>query len=130
MKRSIPIATVAAAVALLVPAAHGTTEPDEFTTIDVTITDSRIILSEKTADRGEGIDFRVRNIGKKPHSFALLAEGKVIGLDREGLDTPLLKPKQTSVLQVFMDLRGSFVYRSLAKADRAKPGMHGKFLVL
>jgi hypothetical protein len=53
----------------------------------------------------------------------------IISLDRQGFSTPLLKPGKTSVISVFMDARGTFVYRSLAKADRSKPLMHGKFTV-
>jgi hypothetical protein len=134
--RSLVLVAIAASVVLVVPAAHGvtfrpnTTEPDVYDIIDVTITDSKIIMSGTTSTRGNGVDFKVRNSGKKPHSFALLANtAQLISLDRQGLHTPLLKPKQTSVLSVFMDTRGTFVYRSLATADRAKPGMHGKFTV-
>ena len=132
--RLIATLTIAGS-ALLVPAAHGlaapkTTTPDVSLDIDVTITDSRIVLTDNTAERGDGVNFHVRNVGKRVHSFALLADSaQLIALDRAGLHTPLLKPKQTSILQVYMDSRGTFVYRSLASADRAKPGMHGKFVV-
>jgi hypothetical protein len=98
--------------------------------IDVTLTDSKIVLSDNTAERGEGVDFKIRNAGKKNHSFALLAASPVIiSLDRQGFSTPLLRPGKTAVISVFMDARGSFVYRSLARADRSKPLMHGKFTV-
>jgi hypothetical protein len=131
--RSLVLIAVAATVVLVVPAAHSgikTTEPEVFEMIDVTLTDTKIVLSDKSADRGEGVDFKIRNAGKKPHSFALLAASPVIiSLDRQGLSTPLLKPGKTSVLSVFMDARGTFVYRSLARADRSKPLMHGKFTV-
>ena len=98
--------------------------------VDVTLTDTKIVLSDKSSERGAGVDFRVRNTGKKIHSFALLAASPVIiSLDRQGFSTPLLKPGKTSVISVFMDARGTFVYRSLVKADRSKPLMHGKFTV-
>jgi hypothetical protein len=135
--RTLVLVATAASVTLLVPAAHGftaagplTTEPDVYTNVDVTITDSKITLSQNDFDRGDGVDFRVRNIGKKVHSFALVAEGaQVISLDAAGLKTPMLKPHQSSVISVYMDLRGTYGYRSLAKLDRAKPRMHGKFVV-
>jgi len=134
--RSLVLIAVAASVILLVPAAHGvslrphTTEPEVYDIVDVTITDAKIILSDNSSERGNGVDFKVRNAGKKVHSFALLADSaQLISLDRAGLHTPLLKPKQSAILQVYMDARGTFVYRSLATADRAKPGMHGKFTV-
>ena len=102
--------------------------------VDVTLTDTKIVLSDKSAERGEGVDFKVRNAGKKAHSFALLAASPVIiSLDRQGFSTPLLKPGKTSVISVFMDARGTFVYRSLAKADRSKPRharqVHGELTV-
>jgi hypothetical protein len=134
--RSLVLVAVAASVILLVPVAHGvtlrpnTTEPDVYDIVDVTLTDSKIVMSDNSSTRGNGVDFKVRNMGKKVHSFALLADNaQLISLDRQGLHTPLLKPKQTSILQVYMDARGTYVYRSLATADRAKPGMHGKFTV-
>ncbi len=131
--RSLVLIAVAATVVLVVPAAHSgikTTEPEVFEMIDVTLTDTKIVLSDKSADRGEGVDFKIRNTGKKPHSFALLAASPVIiSLDRQGFSTPLLKPGKTAVISVFMDARGTFVYRSLARADRSKPLMHGKFTV-
>ena len=134
--RSLLLVAVAASLILVVPAAHGvitrpfTTEPEVYDIVDVTLTDTKIVLSDKNSERGNGVDFKVRNTGRKVHSFALLADSpQIISLDRQGLHTPLLKPKQTAVLSVYMDARGTFVYRSLASADRAKPGMHGKFTV-
>jgi hypothetical protein len=134
--RSLFLVAVAASLIMVVPAAHGvitrpfTTEPDVYDVVDVTLTDSKIILSDHNSERGNGVDFKVRNAGKRVHSFALLADNtQLISLDRQGLHTPLLKPKQTSVLSVYMDARGTYVYRSLAATDRAKPGMHGKFTV-
>src|ERR1051326_4519679 len=83
--RTLVLVATAASVTLLVPAAHGftaagplTTEPDVYTNVDVTITDSKITLSQNDFDRGDGVDFRVRNIGKKVHSFALVAEGSQV----------------------------------------------------
>src|SRR4029079_19594859 len=84
--RSLVLIAVAATVVLVVPAAHSgvrTTEPDVYEMVDVTVTDSKIVLSDKSADRGEGVDFKIRNAGKKAHSFALLAASPVIiSLDR------------------------------------------------
>ena len=137
--RSLVLIAAAASLLLAVPAAYAvshatkgplTTEPDVYDIVDVTITDTKIILSGTSSQRGNGVDFRVRNAGKKAHSFALLADNtQLISLDRQGLHTGLLKPGQKSVLSVYMDARGTFVYRSLAKIDRAKRGMHGKFTV-
>jgi len=132
------LALTAAALTLgVVPAAHGvtrgplTTEPDAYVDVDVTITDTRIVLSDKDYERGNGVNFHVRNTGKKAHNFALVvaSTAQITPLGGEGLRTPLLKSKQSAVLQVYLDIRGDFTYRSLARTDRAKPGMHGKFTV-
>jgi hypothetical protein len=135
--RTLVLIAATAAVAAFVPTASSvnlrpfTTEPEEYSTVDVKITDSRIILSEKTFERGNGIDFRVKNVGKKIHNFRLVAVGAtIISLDRQGLGTPMLKPGGTGVLQVYLDARGVYGYRSTARIDRAKPGMHGKLSVL
>jgi hypothetical protein len=137
--RSLVLVAAAASLILVIPAAHAvsrplahplTTEPDVYDIVDVTITDSKIVLSDRSSQRGNGVDFKVRNAGKKVHSFALVANSaQLISLDAAGLHTPLLKPGATSVLSVYMDTRGVFLYRSLAKKDRAKPGMHGKYTV-
>ena len=133
------LALAAAALTIgLVPAAHGmtgarplTTEPDEYTDVDVTITDSRITLSDNDYQRADGVNFHVINKGKRTHSFAIVGvdTGTITPLGAEGLKTPLLKTGQKYVIQVYLDVRGTFTFRSLAKADRAKPGMHGRFTV-
>jgi hypothetical protein len=129
------LAVVALAVVGLVPAAHGTTarhqttEPEIYDDIDVTISDSRIVLSDRAGVRGNGVNFHIRNTGRRAHNFRLLAQGQVIGLGHDGLGSPTLKPKQTYVLQVYLDYRGTFLYRSTLATDRAKPGMHGTFSV-
>ena len=136
--RTLMLIAAVTGLTLFVPiAASGTvvrpftTEPEEYDIVDVTITDSRINLSDKTFERGNGIDFRVKNIGKKAHNFRLVAVGQtIISLDRQGLGTTLLKAGQTGVLQVYLDARGTYGYRSTARIDRAKPGMHGKLSVL
>lgn len=111
--------------------AHGatrTTEPDVYQDIDVTITDRKITLSDRSAARGDGVNYHVKNVGTKPHSFAFVGPG-AIGLGGTGLGTPVLKPGQTYVLQLFMDNRGALPYRSTVRADLGKIGMHGVFLV-
>jgi hypothetical protein len=135
--RTLAIAAVALTIGL-VPAAHGmagarplTTEPDAYTDVDVTITDTRITLSDNDYERADGVNFHVLNKGKRAHTFAIVGvdTGTITPLGAEGLKTPLLKHNQKYVIQVYLDVRGVFTYRSLARADRAKPGMHGKFTV-
>ena len=133
MKIKTTLALAAVSAVALVPAAGGvtrpgTTEPEDYIQVTVTITDTRIIMSDHEAARGEGVDFHIKNIGKKPHNFVLIGD-RAIGLAREGLGTPVLLPRKTWVLQVFMDLRGDLPYRSTIKTDRTKPGMRGTFTV-
>jgi hypothetical protein len=128
MKIQTTLALAAVSAIGLVPAAHGTTEPDVYNQVTVTISDTKITVSDTTATRGEGVDFHVKNIGKKPHNFVLVGD-KAIGLAREGLGTPVLLPKKTWVLQVFMDVRGDLPFKSSLKADSKKPGMKGTFTV-
>jgi hypothetical protein len=109
-------------------AAPKTTEPDVYDDIDVTITDRKITLSDRAADRGNGVNLHVKNVGTKPHSFAFVGPG-AIGLSGAGLSTPVLQPGKTYVLQVYMDNRGALPYRSTVKADAGKIGMRGVFLV-
>jgi hypothetical protein len=136
LKSTLTLAAVSAAAISaigVVPSAHGvtgpnTTEPDVYQEVTVTITDTKIIVSDHNADRGEGVDFKVRNIGKKPHNFVLIGDS-AIGLAHEGLGTPVLLPKKSWVLQVFMDIRGDIPYKSTLTADKKKPGMKGTFSV-
>lgn len=136
--RILALAAVVLSVGLLPVAAQGvtrahplTTEPDQYTDVDVTISDSRITLSDNDYARADGVNFHVFNKGKRVHSFAIVgvSTGTITPLSADGLKTPLLKPGQKYVIQVYLDVRGVFTFRSLAKADRAKPGMHGRFNV-
>ena len=123
---------------MLVPFAHGatrgaagpkTTEPDAYQDVNVTITDRKIMLSERRAERGEGVTLHMKNTGTKPHSFGFAGRG-ALSLGNTGLGTPVLKPGQTAILSVYMDLRGAIPYRSTVKADASRIGMRGVFFVV
>ena len=97
--RSLVLIAAAASVILVVPAAHSgvrTTEPEVFEMVDVTLTDTKIVLSDKSA-RSEarastsGSGTRARKITR----FALLAASPVIiSLDRQGFSTPAAQAGQ------------------------------------
>ena len=132
------LAVMAAVLVTLVPFAHGatraaagpkTTEPDVFQDVNVTLTDRKIVLSERRAERGEGVTLHVKNTGTKPHSFSFAGRG-ALSLSSSGLGTPVLKPGQTAILSVYMDLRGAIPYRSTVKADASRIGMRGVFFVI
>jgi hypothetical protein len=133
VKIQTTLALAAVSAVALVPAANGlarpnTTEPDVYNNVNVTITDTKIIVSDLSVTRGEGVDFHVKNIGKRPHNFVLVGDN-AIGLAHEGLGTPVLLPKKTWILQVFMDIRGDIPYRSTLRLDRTKVGMKGTISV-
>ena len=119
----------------VVPAAQGmarapqTTEPGEIVEVTVTITDSKITLSDYAAERGDQIDFHVANNGRRAHNFVLRGIGPV-ALSNLGLGTNLIRPKGKAVLQVFLDFRGEMTYKSTVRADQSKPGMKGTFRII
>jgi hypothetical protein len=119
----------------VVPSAQGmarapqTTEPGEIIDVTVTITDSKITLSDYDADRGAQIDFHVVNKGRRAHNFVLRGTGP-IALSSLGLGTNLIRPKGKAVLQVFLDFRGDMIFKSTVRADQVKPGMKGTFSIL
>jgi hypothetical protein len=132
------VAVLAAVLVTLVPFAQGatrvaegpnTTEPEVYEDVNVTITDRKIVLSDRRAERGEGVSLHVKNTGKKPHSFAFAGRG-ALALGSAGLSTPVLKPGQTYILSVYMDVRGAVPYRSTVKADAGRIGMRGVFFVI
>jgi hypothetical protein len=131
------LSLVALVAAVMVPLAHGatriatapqTTEPDDYLDVNVTLSDRKITLSDRSADRGNGVTFHVKNTGTKPHSFALVGTA-AISLDNAGLRTPVLKPGQTAVLQVYLDFRGAIPYKSFAPGDATRLTMRGVFFV-
>jgi len=126
------IAFVAAATAALVPAAAGvaqtrTTEPGEIIKVRVTLTDTKLSVSDLTVERGQQVDFWVRNIGRRPHDLTFEGQGAA-ALSNLGLSTGAIKPRKTVVLQLYMDYRGKFTLRS--KMDPKKPGMRKTFTVV
>ena len=136
MKLRIFAVTVLSAVAL-VPTARGavraqdrplTTAPNVFVDIQVTITDTRITLNRRTANRGDEGRFIIRNIGTKPHSFTLGSQAYGTGVQTGFSHT--LKPKTQKTLLLFLDFRGLIPYRSILPHDRGKPGMKGIFKIL
>lgn len=133
MKGRIAALAAVSAVALI-PAGTGvartrTTEPSDIERVNVTITDSRMTLDRKSAERGVQVDFWVRNIGRKPHDFTFEASGAA-ALSSLGYSTGPIKPRgRAVVLQLFMDYRGKFDVLSSLKADANKPRMKQTFTI-
>jgi hypothetical protein len=127
------LALAAASAVAFVPAAQSsargpeTTAPPPIVTIKVMVTDSRISMSPKRAQRGVMARFILINRGKNAHTFKL-------GHERHGTGTQTgftkaLKPSEQSILIYFLDYRGRLPYLAPLPADRSKPGMKGFFTI-
>ena len=104
-----------------------TTAPPPIVTIKVMITDSKIAMIPKRAQRGVMAQFILINRGAKPHTFKL-------GHQRHGTGTQTgftraLKPSQQSIFIYYLDYRGKLPYLAPLPADRSKPGMKGVFTI-
>jgi hypothetical protein len=122
----------AASAAAFVPSAQSstrplTTAPPPVVTVKITITDSRIAMSPKRAQRGSMARFILLNVGTKPHTFKLGHERRGTGT-QTGF-TKALKPGGQQILIVFLDYRGELPYFGSLPADRSKPGMRGVFTI-
>lgn len=104
-----------------------TTAPPQVWTIKITITDSAIRMSPKSAPRGDMGRFILVNAGKKRHAFSLghlrHQTGSQTGFART------LNPGQQSILLLFLDYRGTLPYLATLPADRLKPAMKGTFKI-
>lgn len=116
--------------AMLVPSALArpqTTAPNVFVNIHVTLTDTEVILSPKTAPRGSDARFIVKNLGTKPHSFTL--GSSVLGANLQSGFSRTVQPKQSKILLLYLNARGALQYYGGATAKKSTPKMKGIFLV-
>lgn len=104
-----------------------TTAPPPVVDIRVTITDTAIRMSPKSAYRGDFARFTLVNVGKKPHTLTFGAGKRGTGV-QSGFTAPL-QPKKQRILLLFLDYRGRVPYHGSLTADRAKAGMKGFFTV-
>jgi hypothetical protein len=125
-----------ASAAAIVPVAYGTsqgasgpetTAPPPIVTIKVNITDSRISIVPKRAQRGVMARFVLINTGKQAHTFKLgnQKHGNAIAT---GFTAPV-KPSEQAVKLYYLDYRGKLPYQGSNKADLKKPGMRGVFII-
>lgn len=110
-----------------IPAAPATTAPDLYVTVNVTMTNTRFILSLHSGPRGADAKFVLHNISNKPHNFALgkvnYGEGNPTGFNAT------VKPGKTKILFLFLDVRGTLTYGPGLRADANEAGMKGEFLI-
>ncbi len=116
----------------LVPASSAlartaTTAPSIYINVNVTLTDSKVIVRPASAPRGANARFVVRNTGKKPHSFTVGFQKRAAGL-QVGF-TRTFPPGNHSVFIVYLNYRGVVPYFSGASYAKASPAMKGTFLV-
>jgi hypothetical protein len=104
-----------------------TTAPNVFVNIHVTLTDSKVIMSPKTAPRGADARFIVRNKGTKPHTFTLGANK--LGADLQSGFTRTVNPNQQKILLLYLNARGALPYYGGDTIKKASPAMKGVFLV-
>jgi hypothetical protein len=84
--------------------------------VKVTLTDSKIVLSKKTAGRGLVI-FKVTNVGAKKHDFKI-----------SGRTTKELSHGQSNSLRVTFVRKGAYTYQSTLPGDAAE-GLKGVFTI-
>jgi hypothetical protein len=111
----------------LKPPLPRTTAPDLYVTVNVTMTNTRFIVSLHSAPRGADARFVVRNIGSKPNTFAVGKENYGSGA-QTGFSVTV-KPGQQKILILFLDIRGKIPYYSGLKADRNNSAMKGEFSI-
>jgi hypothetical protein len=126
------LALAAVSAVTLLPAARvsaqpRTTAPPPVVNVKVTITDARITMHPRRAQRGTVARFILLNLGRKPHTFKLGHERRGTGT-QTGF-TKTLRPGQQSILIYFLDYRGKLPYVASLPADRSKPGMRGTFTI-
>ena len=104
-----------------------TTAPNVYVNVNVTLTDSRVIVSPRSAPRGADARIVVRNIGKSARPFAFgynsLGSGVHTGFNR------VFQPGRRSVLFLFLDSRGVISYYSGPSFARASSAAKGTFIV-
>lgn len=111
----------------VVPTVPRTTAPNLYVTVNVTMTDTKFVLSVHSAPRGADARFVIHNVGTKPNIFAVGNENYGTGVQTGFRAT--LKPGQKKILILFLDIRGKVAYYSGLAADRNNPAMRGEFLI-
>jgi hypothetical protein len=118
-------ALVLLAALALVPLGSSTTAPSIYITVHVTLTDSKVIMSPKSAPRGSDARFLIRNVGTRPHAFTIGETIRGTGL-QTGFSRVFKPSKKTTILFLYLDYRGTIPYfggDSAAKATREEKGV-------
>lgn len=111
----------------LTPPVPLTTAPDLYVTVNVTMTNTKFVLSLHAAPRGADARFVVHNEGTKPNIFTVGKKGVGTGV-QTGFSVKVA-PGQKKILILFLDIRGKIPYYSGLPADRNNPAMQGEFAI-
>jgi hypothetical protein len=108
-------------------AAPHTTAPDLFVTVKVRITNDRFIVSSHSGPRGADAKFEIHNVSHKPHNFSLGRED--YGQGTQTGFTVTVKPGQSIIKILYLDIRSTLKYFPGLAADKSKKGMRGVFKI-
>lgn len=115
-KKLVPALVVALLAAAVASSAFATTRPAIIINVRVNVSDNAMTFSQYRAQRGWGVHFIVRNIGKKPHK-----------VDIGGLVTPVLLPGKRARVSASLEERGRFPFK--VTVNSAGPRHTGWFTV-
>ena len=104
-----------------------TTAPNIYVSIRVTLTDTKVVVSPRTAPRGTDARFLVHNIGTKPVTFTIGTSAHGVGV-QTGFRR-VLKPGTQKILLLYLNYRGAIPYYSGDSLAHAKAGTKGWFVV-
>ena len=104
-----------------------TTTPSVYVVIHVTLSDSKVVVSPKTAPRGASARFIMRNIGSKPITFNVGKRTPGLG-DLFGFRS-VIKPRTQKILLLYLSDRGAIPYYTGDSFASAKPTAKGTLLV-
>ncbi len=121
-KLLVVAAMVGLAVVPIASSQSVTTAPDVYISIHVTLTDSKVVVSPKTAPRGADARFIVRNVGTKVHTFTVRT-GSLTGFSRA------FRPGEHAILLLYLSYRGILPYYSGATFGGTPKAMKGTLLV-
>ena len=95
--------------------------------VKVTITDDAIHLAPPVGRRGAVARFVLINQGRRPHTFAFGLAKHPSGTQAGFVRT--LRPREQTVVSLFLDYRGTIRWAGTMAADRAKSRMKGTFRI-
>ena len=113
LRLALSVAALVLVVAAVAGSASATTQPSTIVGVDVGLTRNAVTLSSKQAERGQYVQFRVRNMSTVRRTFSLA--GKTIAVPAH----------RNRLLVIFFDARGGYRYVSRG----AGTTVHGTFRI-